>query len=336
MPISRQVRDQLGTYRTVCAGCCVANPAMPSLNMPNHSDILFLGAATGCATAPALRCPLSGCQIGSVQEAVLAADGFTYGRSAISAWLEHSAVSPVTGAPLPNKLLLAVPNTMAKEASMNALAKQAVHDTTQVTAGETGTCGGVVFVKPTHCCTAMQAGPEPRRHGNRQSTPAGPRPLKLADTACSRSARHVAAQTTESARGSRGQCQPARGQRGRHRWLHRGAGRLWRRPTLADPNRQAQDRVASCGRSPLGPVDPPPWPCPGTSSIGATMARLDREGLREGYRPATLTRRCHSCTSLRPALVRALHGKAPTIAAVPRLQRHHEAAGIIPRGAIPQ
>ena len=50
----------------------------------------------------------------ALQDAVIAADGHTYERSALEQWLQHHDTSPVTGATLPHKRLL--PNMLIKQA----------------------------------------------------------------------------------------------------------------------------------------------------------------------------------------------------------------------------
>ena len=47
-------------------------------------------------------------------DCVIAADGFSYEREAISSWLQHSTVSPTTGQPLQHSRL--VPNVLLKNA----------------------------------------------------------------------------------------------------------------------------------------------------------------------------------------------------------------------------
>lgn len=47
-------------------------------------------------------------------DCVIAADGMSYERGAISSWLQHSSASPVTGQTLPHKRLL--PNVLLRAA----------------------------------------------------------------------------------------------------------------------------------------------------------------------------------------------------------------------------
>lgn len=47
-------------------------------------------------------------------DCVIAADGHSYERAAITHWLQHSATSPVTGHPLQHKRL--VPNVWVRSA----------------------------------------------------------------------------------------------------------------------------------------------------------------------------------------------------------------------------
>lgn len=49
-----------------------------------------------------------------MRDPVIAADGFTYERSAIEAWFKKSGTSPMTNQPLPNKAL--IPNHLARSA----------------------------------------------------------------------------------------------------------------------------------------------------------------------------------------------------------------------------
>ena len=48
-----------------------------------------------------------------LREPVIAADGHSYGRAALQAWLQHGNASPVSGAPLPHKRI--VPNIALKQ-----------------------------------------------------------------------------------------------------------------------------------------------------------------------------------------------------------------------------
>lgn len=65
--------------------------------------------APASQTQAFLTCPLTK-EI--MREPVIAADGYTYERHAIDAWLQHHNVSPVTGKHLTHKLL--VDNTVIK------------------------------------------------------------------------------------------------------------------------------------------------------------------------------------------------------------------------------
>ena len=47
-------------------------------------------------------------------DCVIAADGYSYERSAIASWLQHSMASPVTGHPLHHTRL--VPNVLLRQA----------------------------------------------------------------------------------------------------------------------------------------------------------------------------------------------------------------------------
>ena len=60
---------------------------------------------------PAFFCPIT---TGVMRDPVLAADGQTYDRPAITSWFERSDMSPVTGARLPNKTLS--PNIALRQA----------------------------------------------------------------------------------------------------------------------------------------------------------------------------------------------------------------------------
>ena len=50
----------------------------------------------------------------TMADCVIAADGLSYERAAITDWLQHNTVSPVTGKPLPHKRLL--PNVLLRSA----------------------------------------------------------------------------------------------------------------------------------------------------------------------------------------------------------------------------
>ena len=56
---------------------------------------------------------------------VIAADGHTYERAAIAAWLQQHHTSPVTGAPLPHPRL--VPNLLIKNAIANQRSELSQH-----------------------------------------------------------------------------------------------------------------------------------------------------------------------------------------------------------------
>jgi hypothetical protein len=77
-----------------------------------HNKNSFAAPSPNCSQ---LRCPLSG-RLLSASNAVMAADGVSYERQAIEAWIAHSPrVAPLTGQSLPNTLLLPSPKLTRQE-----------------------------------------------------------------------------------------------------------------------------------------------------------------------------------------------------------------------------
>ncbi|GAB4821624.1 hypothetical protein N2152v2_008670 [Parachlorella kessleri] len=98
-------------------GRAPAAPGSPLQMQPGHSAFAAAAGGAGAGALPdQLLCPLSG-QV--MLEPVVAADGVTYERRAISDWLAVRDISPVTQSPLPHKML--TPSLAGKAALMDFL-----------------------------------------------------------------------------------------------------------------------------------------------------------------------------------------------------------------------